>query len=156
MNEGGISQPFCVGAKLQDHSGAIVNLDCTPTVFNEDISISDDTNINTTGIGVSGAEFSDSNIALSTTETNRGVIISQDGTVSAPWGVTIAGTSQTASGARSLAQGNLTISSGSAAVAINTRSRASGGQSFSQGFDGEAVSILAHNMTSRPGATRLH
>ena len=72
----------CLDGVLQDHSGATLIVNCSPLIFNEDISLTDDTNVNTTGIGVSGAEFSDNDIVAHTTETNRAVINSTNATVS--------------------------------------------------------------------------
>lgn len=91
----GNTETFCVGAKLQDHSGTIVNLDCTPTVLNEDFSLGDDTNTNTIGWGVSGAEFSDSAINGHTTETDRAVIVGQNSSAVGAYSIALQRDNQT-------------------------------------------------------------
>lgn len=136
---------ICVGAKIQDHEGTIVNLNCTPTLFNEDIVFApDETNPNSVGIGVSGVDYSHSPLNAVTTETNRGVEVSENSNATQRMSHVRASQSSTASGVRSVvdssvagnatgamsyvgASNNATASGNNSAVLASTGNSVAGG-----------------------------
>jgi len=137
------SVDWCLGGKLVDHSGATLDLNCNDILFNEDISLTDDTNLNTpNGIGVSGAEFSDSPINGHTTETRIANIVSSNGDNSALWSILsgianvnavggtgsfVTGTANTVDGAFSITGGllnNMAVGNGTARRGILLMGRA--------------------------------
>ena len=162
----GVTTDWCVGAKIEDHEGDIINLNCTPTLFNEDILFAEN-NVNSEGIGLSGNAYSHTDLVGQTTETNRSVEVSSNGsatgnrtkvfssrnaTADGNDSAAFAGNGPTATGASSTATGNLTIASGVASNSAGTNNEAAALNSTTDGGNGNTVEATAPNSSIRGGA----